>query len=143
MIEIKNISPEQTYDIRLEVLRKGIDLPVQFSGDNDSETFHLGVFENTRLVGISSFMKTNNSHFGTKQYQLRGMATISETRGKGYGKALLKYAIEMLKDKKMTILWCNAREVALEFYLKLGFKIKGESFDIPKIGIHYVLYKEL
>lgn len=143
MIEIKEISPEQTYEIRLEVLRKGIDLPVQFSGDTDSETFHLGLFENNKLVGISSFMKTNNSLFNVKQYQLRGMATIPETRGKGYGKALLKYAIEMLKDKKMAILWCNAREVALQFYLKLGFKIKGESFDIPNIGIHYVLYKEL
>ena len=35
----KNITSEETYKIRLEILRKEIDLPVQFSGDFDIDTF--------------------------------------------------------------------------------------------------------
>lgn len=143
MITIKNISAEETYKIRLEILRNGMDLPVEFSGDFDKDTFHLGVFENDSLKGISSFLKNSNILFDTTQYQLRGMATLPEVRGKGYGKQLLLQAFDILKEKKINILWCNAREVALDFYLKLGFEQKGNPFDIPEVGEHYCLYKQI
>lgn len=50
---------------------------------------------------------------------------------------------KILKDKKVAIVWCNARVVALDFYRKLGFKTKGNEFDIPLIGGNYIMYKEL
>ena len=143
MITIKDISADDTYKIRSEVLRKEIDLPSQFSGDFDKNTFHLGVFENEKLVGISSFMKTDNSEFEPDQYQLRGMATLSEVRGKGFGKLMLDKAVLILKEKKITVLWCNAREIALQFYVKQDFEIKGKPFEINKIGLHYKLFKNI
>ena len=143
MITIKKITPEQTYDIRQEVLRKGIDLPSEFQGDSDEHTFHLGGFVEDELIGVSSFMKTSNSQFSEPQYQLRGMATLEKARGMGCGKLMLNYAIKMLIEKKTTILWCNAREVALNFYLKQNFKIKGGSYRIPNIGVHYCMYIRL
>ncbi len=142
-IEIKEISADKTYAIRLEVLRKGMDLPVEFSGDFDADTFHLGLYENNELKGICSFMKTKNELFVSPQYQLRGMATLPESRGKGFGKLLLIQAIEVLKERKIKLLWCNAREIALPFYIKLGFLQKGEAFEIPQVGAHFRLYKEL
>lgn len=143
MVDIREISAEETYEIRLEVLRKGIDLPADFSGDFDIDTFHLGVFEDTDLMGICSFMKTENPIFETAQYQLRGMATKLEVRGKGYGKQMLLKAFDILKEKEVQILWCNAREVAFSFYLKLGFIKQGNMFDMPKIGKHYCLFKKI
>jgi GNAT superfamily N-acetyltransferase len=143
MVVIKQISTEETYAIRLETLRKGIDLPVQFSGDFDSETFHLGVFEDDELKGISSFMKTTNKLFDASQYQLRGMATLPSARGKGFGRLMLQYSFSHLREKKINTLWCNAREIALDFYLKEGFIQKGASFGIQQIGIHYRLYKKI
>ncbi|MFT4576753.1 MAG: GNAT superfamily N-acetyltransferase [Polaribacter sp.] len=143
MVVIKQISAEETYAIRLETLRNGIDLPVQFSGDFDSETFHLGVFEDDELKGISSFMKTTNELFDTPQYQLRGMATLPNARGKGFGKLMLQYSFSHLRENKINTLWCNAREIALDFYLKEGFLEKGVSFEIQQIGIHYKLYKKI
>lgn len=143
MIEIKEISAEKTYDIRLKVLRNGMDLPVQFSGDFDKDTFHLGVFEDSILKGIASFMKTKNQLFELPQYRLRGMATLPEVRGKGFGKQLLIEAIRILKNKESKIIWCNAREIALDFYKKLEFYIEGDSFEIPEIGKHYTMYKKL
>ena len=67
MIEIKNIRAQETYPIRLEVLRKGIDLPYKFNGDLDSDTFHLGAFKDGKLIAVSSFMKVKKSHFKGSQ----------------------------------------------------------------------------
>ena len=52
-------------------------------------------------------------------------------------------AFEEIKKKKGTLLWCNARIIAVEFYKKIGFQIKGEEFDIPDIGKHYFMYKKI
>lgn len=143
MIEVKEILAKQTFAIRKEVLRKGMNLSTQFSGDEDIDTFHLGIFENKELVGIASFMKSNNILFTQEQYQLRGMATIDKVRGRGYGKLLLQDAITKLRDKKIEILWCNARVVALEFYKKSDFIVQGNSFEIPQIGTHYLMFKKI
>jgi predicted GNAT family N-acyltransferase len=143
MVLIKEISAEETYNIRLEILRNGIDLPIEFTGDFDVDTFHLGVFESDELKGISSFMKTTNVLFNSTQYQLRGMATLPCARGKGYGKLMLQYAINHLKEKRVNTLWCNAREEALDFYKKIGFVKKGDAFEIQQIGVHYKLYKNI
>jgi predicted GNAT family N-acyltransferase len=143
MITIKKISADETYKIRLKILRSGMDLPVEFSGDFDKDTFHLGVFENNELKAVSSFLKNSNILFDTTQYQLRGMATLTEVRGKGYGKKMLLHAFGVLKEEQIDVLWCNAREVALNFYLKLNFEQKGEPFDIPEVGEHYCLFKHI
>ena len=141
MIEIKKITAEQTYAIRLEILRKGINKPYQFDGDFDQETFHLGAFVENELVGVSTFVKNNSNLFSeVNQYQLRGMATLHKVRGKGVGVKLLNTSIGELKKMKTTILWCNAREVALGFYSKLNFKIIGEKFMVDQIGNHYLMY---
>lgn len=140
---IKEIEATDTYRIRKQVLRNGLDLPVKFDGDLDKCSFHLGSFSQDKLIGIASFMKNAKDIFSGKQYQLRGMATLPEARGLGFGKALIFKAIEILKEKDASILWCNARKIALPFYQNLGFKIYGEPFDIPEIGIHYLLKKEI
>ena len=90
MKTIRFIKLEETYIIRKEVLRKNIDLTYKFDGDYDENTFHLGVFVDNELVCIASFMKEKNKFLKGKQYQLRGMATLTSHRGKGYGKMILK-----------------------------------------------------
>jgi hypothetical protein len=39
------------------------------------------------------------------------------------------------------LLWFNARETAVPFYEKLGCTKKGASFEIPEIGLHFLMYK--
>jgi ribosomal protein S18 acetylase RimI-like enzyme len=143
MVQIKYIIPEETYEIRKKILRKNMDLPAQFHGDFEKESFHLGLFEDNKLVSISSFVRANNDNFEGIQYQLRGMATLEEFQGNGYGKALVLEAEKILKEKKIAILWCNARVSAAHFYYKQGFKSIGQEFDIPQIGGHYVMFKNL
>jgi ribosomal protein S18 acetylase RimI-like enzyme len=143
MIHIKKISAQETFPIRLEVLRKNIPLPYEFNGDFDEETFHLGAFKNEELIAVSSYMKASNKNFEGSQYQLRGMATLTEYQGLGAGKLMLQKAVSILKENSTAILWCNARIAAVEFYKKQGFQTIGEKFEISPVGEHYVMFKEL
>lgn len=140
---IKKIRTEETYFIRKKILRKGTDKPCQFNGDFDDKTFHLGAYKQNKLVGIATFMKQSNNLLFGSQYQLRGMATLSEVRGLGFGNLLLETAFEKLKKKNVEYLWCNAREVAVKFYQKNGFEILGTSFEIEGIGTHFKMCKKL
>lgn len=143
MIEIKKIKTEDTYSIRLEVLRKNIPLPYKFNGDFDESTFHLGAFKNNVLIAVSSYMKSDNPSFKGSQYQLRGMATLQEHQGIGAGKLMVEESYKILKGLNINCLWCNAREIAVPFYEKLGMKTFGEKFDVKLIGDHYVMFKYL
>lgn len=139
MIRIKKISAEESYPIRLEVLRKEIDLPFKFKGDEDLDTFHLGAFDKNDLIAVSSFMKSSNEKFKVEQYQLRGMATLIESQGLGAGKLMMQEAINLLKEMNVDVLWCNARVKAVEFYKKQGLQTHGEVFEIPLVGPHYLM----
>lgn len=141
---VQQISTEDTIAVRHPVLRKG--RPRQdcyFSGDDDAGTFHLGVFDENKLVGVATFLENNYSGLTGKQIQLRGMAILENYQGKGLGAQLLIKAEELILEKNIHIIWCNARIVAVPFYEKLGFHKISEPFDIAPIGIHFVMKKEL
>ena len=144
MSVIKKISAEKTYPIRLDILRKEINLPYKFKEDFDVSTIHIGAYIETKLVGVASFIKSKNKLInGKNQYQLRGMATLNEVRGMGYGKRMMDFAVKHLKNKGTTVLWCNSRKEAFAFYQKNDFSIIGNSFYVAKLGEHYLMYKKL
>lgn len=140
MIKIKNISAQETYKIRLAVLRKNIDLPYKFKEDELENTFHLGAFYNNKLVGIASFMQNRIDVVNGEQYQLRGMATLPEVRGMGAGRLLIEEAKRILKVKGIDVLWCNARKEAVGFYKSLNFVTIGKEFEVQKVGPHFKMY---
>jgi predicted GNAT family N-acyltransferase len=131
--------------VRHPVLRSG--KPIEscvFDGDDLETTIHLGIFFHDELVGICSFFKNNHENISEEnQYQLRGMAILNKLQGKGLGNIILSYGETLLKNKNVNTIWCNAREVAINFYKKNGYKTIGSSFNIKDIGLHYVMYKNL
>ncbi len=144
-VQIKAISATETIRVRQPILRPG--LPVEtcvFKGDELKSTIHLGAYYNDQLIGVVTYMKNNTSIFETNyQYQLRGMAVLSNFQKKGIGKLLLEKGEQILKDKNTELIWCNARKVAVPFYEKKGFTITGNLFNIPGVGPHYVMQKTL
>lgn len=143
MISIERIGVERTYDLRKEILRKGMTLSHKMPGDEDRESLHLGVFYKEELVCVGSFMKNKKDGFSGVQYQLRGMATSESAQGMGFGKLLMNQAEKLLKQDEVDLIWCNARTGATGFYQKLGYKIVGEEFDVPQVGPHFVMYKKI
>lgn len=144
VIQIKEISALETYTVRHPVLREGRPIEdCRFDGDNLPTTFHLGLFYDAILVGVATFMKNNHTVFSDdNQYQLRGMAVLKTHQGKQLGDALFKHGEILLKEKSVSLLWFNAREVAVNFYKRNGCEILGEPFEIKGIGIHFVMFKK-
>lgn len=141
---IREISAEMTIPLRQEILRKNKPLEsCYFQGDNQKDTFHLGVFFESNLIGICSLFK-NEKKFYQKSYpyQLRGMAISEACQGKQIGKKLMEFIPEFLKERAIFSIWCNARVTATLFYQKLGFEPYGESFDIPAVGMHQLMFKD-
>lgn len=142
-LSLKIISAQETYPVRHPVLRGGRPLSeCEFEGDEDVTTIHLGLYSKEKLVGVATFIKNSNPHFSEKvQYQLRGMAILHKFRNKGLGKIILDEAEKQLSNKCHR-LWFNARKIAVNFYEKNGYKKMGEPFEIPNVGMHYVMTKK-
>ncbi|MEC3905491.1 GNAT family N-acetyltransferase [Tamlana sp. 2201CG12-4] len=143
--QIKQISAEDTYDVRHPVLRSG--KPIEtciFKGDNLETTIHLGIYYNGSIIGVCSFFYNSHKDISeSNQYQLRGMAILKKYQGKGTGKTILSYGENLLKQKNINLIWCNAREVAVNFYKRNGYRTIGKSFNITDIGLHYVMSKPI
>ena len=140
-IDIKPLLIDDVYPIRHAVLRKGKPFEsCKFDHDLDDTTTHYGVFQDNKLAGVATILKNDYHQIkATSQYQLRGMAVLDAFQGKGLGSYLVKHII---KTYKPSIIWCNAREKAVPFYNKNQFSVIGSPFDIPKIGLHYVMHTQ-
>lgn len=145
MIDIRKIAAQETYIVRHPVLRKGKPIEsCQFDGDDLATTQHFGLYENNSLEGVISLFDNNHPLFEEKhQAQIRGMAVLENNQNKGFGRLLVSHSEQELKSQKTELIWFNARENAVGFYQKMGYEIIGNAFDIPGVGIHYVMWKKL
>lgn len=136
-ILIRPVDAEETRPLRHRVLRPGQAYEeTVYPGDDLPDTVHLGVFDGDRLVGIASLYREGQDGPG---WRLRGMATDAESRGAGFGAALLAACTEHVAASGGGELWCNARMVAVGFYRRAGFEVVSEEFDVPGIGAHVVM----
>jgi ribosomal-protein-alanine N-acetyltransferase len=144
-LTIKEITATTAYDVRHPVLREGKPLDsCRFDGDDLPTAFHLGYYINNQLVGVVTLLEKKHAEVTVeKAFQLRGMAVLHDFQKRGIGDALVKKAEEMILARGGTFIWMNAREIAVRFYEKLGYKKHGNPFSIPKIGLHYVMTKML
>lgn len=140
---IKEITANQTYDLRHKILRPNQTLDdCQYPLDLQPDTIHLGTFLGEQLVSIASFFHEKSDSFRFQnQYRLRGMATLPAFRNQKSGSELIKKAEDIMKEKKVELWWCNARTTVSDYYLKLGLEIKGDVFDIDPIGPHVLMWK--
>lgn len=144
MKEIKFISPQESIVVRHPVLREGKSLEsCVFLGDHFATTFHLGFFEDRTLVGVVSLMQKNYKNQEGIGYQLRGMAVLKEYQGKAIGKELVVKAENEVVQRYGHYIWMNARELAIGFYEKTGYQKVSDVFDIPGIGPHFTMLKNL
>ena len=144
-MEIKKITAFETIIVRHPVLRPGRPIEsCHFDGDDLLTTSHFGLYFENQLAGVISEFKVQNKLFSEEnQYQIRGMAVLSEFQKKGFGEALLEYCENEIRLKSGNLIWFNARKTAIGFYEKSGYGILGDSFEIPDVGPHYILFKAI
>ena len=143
MIAIKNIDYKKTFEVRHPVLRQGKSVEsCCFDGDDLKTTLHFGLFINDRLIGVVSVFENKCSIFNQEnQFQIRGMAVLKEFQKKSFGEQLILHVEDFMKQKNISLIWFNAREIAVPFYKKMGYKIVSNSFLIENIGTHFVMVK--
>lgn len=145
-VEVRPLAPEDVIEIRWLILRPGFPRESAiFDGDDAQGTVHLGGFVEQRLCGVASIYDVPLPERAeiARAFQLRGMATLPEVRGAGVGRALLVACEDAARAHGASLIWCNARVSAAEFYRRHGWQVLGAEFDIPTVGPHYRMLREL
>ena len=144
-IRIKIINSYQLHDLRSKVLRNGLDPKMcTFEGDTRINSFHIGAFNNNKILGGVSLIKNNcdeNGEVGC--FQLRGLCVYNEFQNHGIGTKIILKIENIITEMNIKYVWMNARESAVKFYLNLGYTNSNKSKIIGNIGLHYMLYKYL
>ena len=142
MPEVRRVSADQIIDLRHVVLRDGLPRSEAiFPGDDSDHARHYGAFEDDRLIGCVTLHL--NEWEKQPAWQLRGMAVAADARTSGVGRTMIEVLERDLDDSPIRQLWCNARVPASGFYVKLGWKIVSEQFEIPTAGPHVRMTRRL
>jgi len=140
---IRTVTAAETIAVRWPILRPGFPRETAvFDGDDAPATLHFGAFADERFVGVASIYLAPfpAQPEVSPTFQLRGMATLPEVRGAGFGKALLDACVAAARTKGAALIWCNARTGAAKFYAQHGWQISGGEFDIPTVGPHFRMF---
>lgn len=70
------------------------------------------------------------------------MAVQNNLQGKGIGASIMSFAENLARDKGYQKIVMHARDTAIGFYEKLGYKVKGDGFIEVNVP-HHVMEKEL
>ncbi len=128
----------QVLKLREEVLRKPLGL--HFSDEElqkEKNNMHMGAYEDERMLGCCMLVEED-----PETVRLRQMAVVNDVQGKGIGRALMQFAENLARDRGYKKITMHARQNAVGFYEKLGYKKRGEEFEEVTIP-HYVMEKEL
>lgn len=74
--------------------------------------------------------------------RLRQMAVPDKLHGKGIGASIMGFAENLAKDKGYRSMTMHARDTAIGFYEKFGFKIVGNQFREVNLP-HHIMEKKL
>ncbi|GAB3995332.1 GNAT family N-acetyltransferase [Spirosoma daeguense] len=145
MIDIRTITPEQTYPLRHSVLWP--DKPFDYvKVENDSEGHHFGAFKNDELVAVISLFVEQEKNSNRTQplrdnvgwARFRKFAARPDLQRQGIGTKLLNHVIAEARRLGATTLWCDARLDAADFYRR--FKMEAISEVFYKGAIPYAKF---
>ncbi|MBI2420385.1 MAG: GNAT family N-acetyltransferase [Ignavibacteriales bacterium] len=142
-IELKEIGyGSETYNaeiaLRFEVLRKPLNLTYTKEQLAEEYTqYRFGAFQDGSLIGCLLLKPLENGII-----QMRQAAVANAMQGKGIGRQLVQYAEEFAKEKGFTTMMLHAREYAIPFYVKSGYRVISELYT--EVGLpHRTMSKDL
>jgi len=138
LIDIYSSDYQQVLELRNEVLRKplGRNLSVQDIANDPNELIVVAV-ENGQVIASVQLRPLS-----AKTIKLRQMAVSPTRRLKAWGRKLLKFAEQTAQERGYAKIVLHARETAVDFYKKSGYRIVSDRF--MEVGIsHYKLEKQL
>jgi GNAT superfamily N-acetyltransferase len=150
-ISVGSVAAWTTWPLRQEVLRPGRAVrDCIYPGEDDPRALHGAVLQRSLppgrdlsvlAVGVVLPEAPPWDPGCDDGWRIRGMATRSDSRGRGFGRQVLDLLIEHVVDHGGGLLWCNARIPALSLYERAGFLPRGDVFELPEIGPHMVMWR--
>lgn len=136
-----------TSDLRRAILRPAWPPGTPMPGDAEPDAVHLAARSQAgALVGACVLLPRRCPAYPERAgaWQLRGMATAPHARGTGIGTALTDAAAAAVRERGGTLLWCEARESAIDFYRGRGFEGRGATYPHAETGApHLLMVREL
>ena len=129
---------QQMLALRDAILRKPLGL--SFSAEEiekEKNNLHIAAYEDDQMLGCCMLIEED-----PKTVRLRQMAVINDVQGKGIGKALMQFAENLARDRGYKKITMHARNNAVGFYEKMGYKKIGDQFEEITIP-HYIMEKDL
>lgn len=145
-MHVRLLQPAETRALRHLVLWPHIkdESDCVLAIDEAAGTMHFGVVVNGMIASVGTiYPELSPKVKASRPFRLRAMATHPDYRRKHLGENLLKHAFIELTQLGGDVLWCDARIAAVPFYTSLGFQIHSEIYDVPNIGPHQFMWKEL
>ena len=155
-VHVRPASAAEIIDLRHAVLRPGFPREAAvFEVDRRADTHHFAAVDaHGRVVGCVTLSpresggdldRHNNDVGAGGSLQLRAMAVDERLRGAGVGRRLLEKVDQHVRalPPPTPLLWCNARIVAIPFYQRCGWTVVSEVFEIPPIGPHVRMTREV
>jgi predicted GNAT family N-acyltransferase len=138
IIPSNKIELELYYNLRYEVLRKPWGQPEQTTRDEwENQSLHVLMIDDSRKAIATGRLQFNSETEG----QIRSMAVAEQFRGKGLGTKVLKFIEEKAIEKKISKIILDARDNAVNFYLKNGYDIEGDSYLLFDVIPHFRMMK--
>ena len=129
---------EKYYDLRWRILRATWNQPRKAIPDeleNDSIPIMVCKVDG-HPIGVGRV------HFNSAEdAQIRSMAVEKEWRGKGVGSIVLKELEKIVASKGAKKIILHARDNAVAFYEKHGYKIVKESYTLFGVIPHFLMEK--
>jgi len=129
--------------VRWDVLLPGWPAEkIRFPGEDAPEVMQIGAFADGRTIGCATVLPAPWQ--GEPAWQLRGMGVAHDWQKTGVGQLILAEAEDLVRAAgDVRLMWCNAREVALGFYQRLGWVVASEWFHVENVGPHFKMTKRL
>ena len=137
-IDHGTIEYQQMVNLRNEILRQPLGLIL--TNDElarEKEDILIGAFDEDKMLACCMLTRADD-----KCLRLRQMAVQNNLQGKGIGASMLNFAEILSRDKGYRKLIMHARESAVGFYEKLGYRTVGDKFIEVTIP-HFVMEKNL
>ena len=128
------------YRLRFEILRKPWNQPESSTKDEwEKNSIHVLMTDEKNEAVAVGRLQLND----TAQGQIRSMAVRTDQQGIGLGSVIVQFIEQKAKEKKLKEITLDARENAVAFYEKHGYRVIGDSYLLFGIIRHYRMKKEI
>ena len=128
---------EKYFELRWRILRKPWKQPPGSERDKDEAiSFHLMATENHQVLGVARLQFTNDT-----TAQLRYMAVDQQAEAQGIGRSIIEAMEIHARDNGASSIMLHARENAVGFYEKMGFRTEEISYLLFDCIQHYKMTK--